>query len=81
VLRDAPDALVRVPVDRPERFADAVVQLANQPDARIAMQKAARALYQKSFDWPVLARGMCEGLGLSRTRNASEPAPAAANRS
>jgi glycosyltransferase involved in cell wall biosynthesis len=49
---DTAGAVTLTPVDRPDEFARAVVQLAADADLRRAAGKAARALYESSFDWP-----------------------------
>jgi glycosyltransferase involved in cell wall biosynthesis len=55
VLGRARDALALVPVGPPDRFASCAAVLAKKPEERLAMGIAGRALYQSSFDWPVLA--------------------------
>jgi glycosyltransferase involved in cell wall biosynthesis len=55
LLRGATDALRLLPVGNPELFAESVFNLALSADLRSAMGRAARRLYEESFDWPVLA--------------------------
>jgi glycosyltransferase involved in cell wall biosynthesis len=62
ILRRSTAALRLFPVDRPDLFAEAVVELAKAPDERLAAARAARALYEASFDWPVLARRLLDGV-------------------
>jgi len=68
VLRRS-SALLLAPVDRPDLFAQAAVELAKSPEERLASGRAARALYEATFDWPVLARRLIDALTDS-TRNA-----------
>ncbi len=54
ILRDA-DALVLVDPHRPSATAEAAVRLAGARDDREARGNAARALYERAFDWPVIS--------------------------
>ena len=54
--------------DRPDLFARETLELALDPAARREMSRAARRLYEGSFDWPVVAAqlsaeiaGACDG--------------------
>jgi glycosyltransferase involved in cell wall biosynthesis len=57
-------ALRLVPVGRPDLFAGAVAELAQQPSERRRMAQAARSLYEQRFDWPVSARSLMVELGV-----------------
>jgi glycosyltransferase involved in cell wall biosynthesis len=47
-------------------FARAAVALASDPESRAVFGAAAVALYQREFDWPVIAARMCELLARDR---------------
>jgi glycosyltransferase involved in cell wall biosynthesis len=64
VLAQATDALMLVPVDRPDLFADAVVELAQSRDDADRRGRAGRALYESAFDWPVVAGRLLQALEL-----------------
>jgi glycosyltransferase involved in cell wall biosynthesis len=55
-------AMRLVPVGRHDLFAQAAVDLATSPAARRTLGESARALYESSFDWPVLARRLLDTL-------------------
>jgi glycosyltransferase involved in cell wall biosynthesis len=55
ILRRSPDALKLIPAGRPDLFADAARQLARDPEGRRRMGRTGRALYERFFDWPVIA--------------------------
>jgi glycosyltransferase involved in cell wall biosynthesis len=74
VLRDAPEALRLVPVDDEPGFAAAVVGLADDPAARGALSRGARALHDRSFAWPRIAGRTLDALGLSRVGSSPQPA-------
>lgn len=57
-------ALRLVPVGRPDLFAGAVAELAQQPSERLRMARAARSLYERWFDWPVLTAHLTLELGV-----------------
>jgi glycosyltransferase involved in cell wall biosynthesis len=57
-------ALRLVPVGRPDLFAGAVAEVAQQPSERRRMAQAARSLYEQRFDWPVSARSLMVELGV-----------------
>jgi glycosyltransferase involved in cell wall biosynthesis len=63
-LRYAPHALRLTPVDKPNAFVEAVCELARDAEARLRMGHAARALYEASFDWPVLAHRLVNALAM-----------------
>jgi hypothetical protein len=62
MLREASDAIRLVPLDRPDLFADAARELAEDASARRALGKAGRALYEGHFDWPVLTASLVDAL-------------------
>lgn len=55
VLRAAAPALTLSPVGDPDAFARAAARLAADPDRRSVAGAAARGLYEREFDWPVIA--------------------------
>ncbi len=55
VLRRSTDALTLVPAGDRRRLREAVRWLARDPDERLARGAAARDLYERSFDWPVIS--------------------------
>lgn len=60
LLREASDALRLVPFDRPEQFTDAVLELAECVEKRRRLGESGRRLFERCFDWPVLARRLDE---------------------
>jgi glycosyltransferase involved in cell wall biosynthesis len=56
--------LALTPVDRPDLFAAAVAELANDAGVRAQAGARARRLYEQSFDWPVIANHLLVALGL-----------------
>jgi glycosyltransferase involved in cell wall biosynthesis len=66
VLSVARDALRLVPVASAERFVEATVQIVESRDEARNLARAARALYESQFDWPVVAQQLLRAL---------EPAP------
>jgi glycosyltransferase involved in cell wall biosynthesis len=62
VLRAATSALTLVPADRCDMFAEAARQLAVQPERLLMLGQGARALYESSFQWPVLAGKLLDAL-------------------
>jgi glycosyltransferase involved in cell wall biosynthesis len=62
VLARATDALLLVPVNRPDLFAEAVVQLAGAREDAGRLGAAGRELYESSFDWPVVAQRLLDEL-------------------
>jgi glycosyltransferase involved in cell wall biosynthesis len=68
LLRRAPDALVLVPVARPDVFSRAAARLACSVDGRRSLAERGRALYEQTFDWPVLASRVSAALAGSRRR-------------
>lgn len=56
ILLDHPDAMALTPVAQPAAFARDALALAEDPARRRLMGAAARRLYEREFDWPVLAR-------------------------
>lgn len=57
-IRDATGACRLIPVDDAKRFADAVVELADQPVERERLARGARLLYEREFAWSVIAETM-----------------------
>ena len=66
MLREARGALTLAPLDR-EAYAAAAVRLASDDTARSRQAQAGRALYEKHFDWLVLAERLDRLLALSRS--------------
>jgi glycosyltransferase involved in cell wall biosynthesis len=62
LLREASSAIRLVPLDRPDLFAGAARELADDAAARVALAKAGRALYEKHFDWPVITASLVDAL-------------------
>jgi glycosyltransferase involved in cell wall biosynthesis len=56
-------ALCLAPVSEPGRFVDSSVRLAGDPDARRQLAREGRRLYERAFDWPVIAAQLLEVLG------------------
>jgi glycosyltransferase involved in cell wall biosynthesis len=65
VLRQAQHALRLVPVGLPDLFASAVEELAESSDKRVALGVGARVLYERSFDWPVLANRLASAFDVA----------------
>jgi len=65
VLRQAKDALCLTPLGDQVAFADAAVALSQDRARRQLIGVAGRALYERRFDWPVLAARVAEVLGLA----------------
>jgi glycosyltransferase involved in cell wall biosynthesis len=61
VLREN-SALRLVPVHRADLFAKEAIGLATVFEERLASGRAARALYESSFDWPILANRLLHAL-------------------
>ena len=71
VLQSQADAMVLVPAGDDEGFAQAVVSLAHDPERRIAMGRAGRALYTSRFAWGKICTDLLtqlESARLSRDR-------------
>jgi glycosyltransferase involved in cell wall biosynthesis len=66
ILRDAGHALRLVP---PERFADAVAELAASTEDRRTLGLRGRELYESHFAWPVIADRVLEILARARARS------------
>jgi glycosyltransferase involved in cell wall biosynthesis len=62
VLRDASPALRLTAVGDRGRFARAAVAFGEDPDRRRAAGAAARELYEREFDWPVIATRLLAAL-------------------
>jgi hypothetical protein len=54
-----------VPVGLPDLFASAVEELAESSDKRVALGVGARVLYERSFDWPVLANRLASAFDVA----------------
>jgi glycosyltransferase involved in cell wall biosynthesis len=57
-LRGAPSALRLVAVDRADLFVESALRLARRAEERRTLGDAARELYARCFDWPVVAERM-----------------------
>jgi glycosyltransferase involved in cell wall biosynthesis len=66
ILRDAGHALRLVP---PDRFADAVAELAASAEDRRTLGLRGRELYESHFAWPVIADRVLEILARARARS------------
>lgn len=62
VLAGAAAAIRLVPVGSPAKFAAAAAELARAREEREAMGRTARQLYEKRFDWPVVAGSLLDSL-------------------
>jgi glycosyltransferase involved in cell wall biosynthesis len=62
ILSDSNAPLALAQVGRPDQFADAALELANGAAAREAAGAAGRRLYDRRFDWPVVASSMLAAL-------------------
>jgi glycosyltransferase involved in cell wall biosynthesis len=62
VLHDARHALTLVPVGDRRRMAEAVRWLVRDPEERRARGAAGRDLYERLFDWPVIAATIADPL-------------------
>lgn len=58
LLQEAGDALRMTPAGDPQEFATAAASLAADSEARTEMGLVARSLYERNFDWPVVADRM-----------------------
>lgn len=61
-FRKTGDAVSLVPVSDLEAFAEAARRLGEDPAQRATRGRAARELYEREFDWPVIARRLTAGL-------------------
>jgi glycosyltransferase involved in cell wall biosynthesis len=73
LLRRSTEAIRLVPVERADLFRAAVVELAGDENARRELGVRARMLYERSFDWAVVAGTLLSLLG--EPRNASVRPP------
>ena len=62
VLKAHPDALLLTPAADAAAYARAVVELAADPARLRSMGSAGRRLYEREFDWPVLAATVTSAL-------------------
>ena len=60
ILRDARDAVCLTPLGDPDAFAQAAVELTEDAPQRRALGEAGQELYEREFDWPVLARKVAD---------------------
>jgi glycosyltransferase involved in cell wall biosynthesis len=58
------DALELTPVGDVDAFASAAERLAVDPERRAQLAAAGRSLYERDFDWPVLARELAAILAI-----------------
>lgn len=70
VLTAHPDAVVLTPVGDPGAFADAVLELASDPQRLAQTGRAGTALYRAEFDWPVIAERVTSVIASARQRSA-----------
>jgi glycosyltransferase involved in cell wall biosynthesis len=75
IFRDATNHLRLVPVESSRAFAAAAVQLALNPGERVALGLAGRELYERSFDWPVIANELLTRLGIALREDGSRGVP------
>ncbi|MGZ4418093.1 MAG: glycosyltransferase [Gaiellaceae bacterium] len=75
IFQNAAHHLRLVPVESPRAFAAAVVHLASNPVERVALGTAGRELYERSFDWPVIAKELLTRLGIVLREDGSRGAP------
>jgi glycosyltransferase involved in cell wall biosynthesis len=75
IFRDAADHLRLVPVESPHAFSAAAVHLALNPVERVALGTAGRELYERSFDWPVIAKELLTRLGIALREDESRAVP------
>jgi glycosyltransferase involved in cell wall biosynthesis len=73
VLAQARDALLLVPVDRSDRFAEAVVELAQARADAASVGQRGRLLYQTRFDWPIVAGSLLEAFEVDSNRAHATP--------
>ncbi len=69
-LRREHAAIDWTPAGDRQRFADVVVQLANDAALRQRRGAAARALYERSFSWDLIAKSVLAALSASGSRRA-----------
>lgn len=62
LLRDERDAMHLTPVDEPRRFVEAVAVVARNPELRRRLALRGRRLYERCFDWPVVADSLVRAL-------------------
>ncbi len=62
VLREVGSALRLIPVGSAERFANEAMRLAGDPIARTSAGTASRLMYERNFDWPVIADKLLDAL-------------------
>ncbi|HEY7294539.1 MAG TPA: glycosyltransferase [Dehalococcoidia bacterium] len=75
ILRMAPESVCLTPVGDPAAFAAEAVALAADPERRHALGTAARRLYERSFDWTVIASRAVQALGLATAQATRATAP------
>jgi glycosyltransferase involved in cell wall biosynthesis len=75
IFRDAAHNLRLVPVESPGAFAAAAVHLALNSGERVALGLAGRELYERSFDWPVIAKELVMRLRIALREDGSRGAP------
>jgi glycosyltransferase involved in cell wall biosynthesis len=75
IFRDAANHIRLVPVESPRAFAAAAVHLVSNPVERMALGMAGRELYERSFDWPVIAQELLTRLGVALREDGSRGVP------
>lgn len=69
------DAIHLVPVGHIDRFVQAAIRLATHDDERKALGNHARRLYERRFDWPLLADRLIPALSRERQQHRAVPEP------
>lgn len=77
VLTSRPEALTLTPVGDVRAFAQATLELANDPDRLRTSGESGCELYARNFDWPITASRVAEALGIDPTSPGRSCAPSA----
>jgi glycosyltransferase involved in cell wall biosynthesis len=62
ILRGGGPAIALTPVGRRDEFVAAAVAVAGDGAGRAARAAAARRLYERNFDWPVISERLLDSL-------------------